>query len=216
MKGTEKRIRLLLVDDHALFREGLVRLLAAEPGFEVMAHCSSAAEGLRALSRTSVDVVLLDVDLGTERGIDFLRSARREGFSGPVLVVTAGLSEDEAATFIGQGASGIFLKRDSAQLLAEGIRTVADGRAWIDQRSLASLLAGRETPAAEEGGRLTVREKEVLRGVFDGLANKEIGTRLGVSESSIKAVLQQLFQKTGVRTRSQLVRIVLEQYAGEL
>ncbi len=216
MKGTDKSVRLLLVDDHALFREGLARLLAAEPGFQVMAHCSSAAEGLRALPRTSVDVVLLDVDLGGERGIDFLRRARREGFTGPVLVVTAGLNEGEAASFLTQGASGIFLKRDSVQLLAEGIRTVAEGRAWIDQRSLASLLAGRETSATDERGSLTERERDVLRGVFDGLANKEIGTRLGVSESSIKAVLQQLFQKTGVRTRSQLVRIVLEQYAGEL
>lgn len=210
------QIRLLLVDDHTLFREGLARLLGAEPDLQVVAHCSSVGDGLRALAATPVDVVLLDVDLGSERGIDFLQRARTEGFAGPVLVVTAGLTEGEAASLIGQGASGIFLKRDSAQLLAEGIRTVAEGRAWIDQRSLTSLVAARETPSVEERGSLTEREREVMRGVFDGLANKEIGSRLGVSESSIKAVLQQLFQKTGVRTRSQLVRIVLEQYAGEL
>ena len=71
-------------------------------------------------------------------------------------------------------------------------------------------------PSVEERGSLSEREREVLRGVFDGLANKEIGSRLGISESSVKAVMQQLFQKTGVRTRSQLVRIVLEQYAGQL
>jgi DNA-binding NarL/FixJ family response regulator len=77
-------------------------------------------------------------------------------------------------------------------------------------------VPGRKARAAEERSRLTEREGEVLRGVFDGLANKEIASRLGVSKSSVKAVLQQLFHKTGVRTRSQLVRIALEQYAEEL
>jgi DNA-binding NarL/FixJ family response regulator len=208
-------IRILLVDDHALFREGLARLLATEPGLLVAAHCSSVADALKALAATAIDLVLLDVDLGNERGFDFLARARRDGFEGPVLIVTAGVSGREAAELIGLGAAGIFLKQDSAQLLAEGIRTVASGRAWIDQRFLASLVGGHPAGGLEGKG-FSVREREVLRGVFDGLANKEIATRLGVSESGIKAVLQQLFQKTGVRTRSQLVRIVLEEYAQDL
>jgi DNA-binding NarL/FixJ family response regulator len=211
-----RRIKILLVDDHALFREGLARLLSAEADFDVAAHCSTVADGLNALASAPVDMVLLDVDLGNERGFDFLRRARQQGFEGPVLIVTAGLSQSEAASLIGQGAAGIFLKQDSAQLLANGIRTVADGRAWIDQRSLASLVGGRQAPDSRERKDLTERERQVLRGVFDGLANKEIASRLQVSESSVKAVLQQLFDKTGVRTRSQLVRMVLEQYSHEL
>lgn len=209
------RIRLLVIDDHALFREGLARLLASEPDLEVTAHCGSVAEGLEALASTTVDLVLLDVDLGNERGFDFLVRARRQGFAGPVLIVTAGMAESEATLLIAQGAAGIFLKQDSAQLLAKGIRTVADGRAWIDQRYLTSLV-GRPLRQPDDGKGLTKREREVLRGVFDGLANKEIGSRLEVSESAVKAVLQQLFQKTGVRTRSQLVRVALEKYSQEL
>jgi DNA-binding NarL/FixJ family response regulator len=216
MKEAPRRIRILLVDDHALFREGLARLLSAEADFEVAAHCSSVVDGLNAFASTAIDLVLLDVDLDNERGLDFLLRARQQGFEGPVLIVTAGLSQSEAASLIAHGAAGIFLKQDSAQLLAKGIRTVADGRAWIDQRSLASLVGIRQAPDSPEHRGLTEREKQVLRGVFDGLANKEIASRLRVSESSVKAVLQQLFDKTGVRTRSQLVRMVLEQYSHEL
>ena len=209
-------IRILLVDDHALFREGLARLLGAEDDFAVTAHCGSAAEGLQTLASTGVDVVLLDVDLGKERGVDFLVEARRQGFEGPVLVVTAGMTDSEAALLIARGAAGIFLKQDSAQLLAHGIRTVAEGRAWIDQRHLASLVGAGQARKTGEPRGLTERERDVLRGVFDGLANKEIASRLRVSESAVKAVLQQLFHKTGVRTRGQLVRVALERYARDL
>jgi DNA-binding NarL/FixJ family response regulator len=209
------RIRVLLVDDHALFREGLARLLGSEADLEVAAHCATIAEGLRTLAAEQIDVVLLDLDLGNERGLDFLVRAREQGFEGRVLVVAAGMTQSEASRLISLGAAGIFLKRDSAQLLAKGIRTVADGRAWIDQRFLSSLVGGAAPGQVDERKGLSPREREVLRGVFDGLANKEIATRLAVSESSVKAVLQQLFHKTGVRTRSQLVRIVLEQYSQE-
>jgi two-component system nitrate/nitrite response regulator NarL len=209
-------IRILLIDDHALFREGLARLLGAEPDCEVVAHCASVAEALAVLAATRVDLVLLDVDLGNERGFDFLSKARRNGFEGHVLVVTAGLTENEAALLIAQGAAGIFLKKDSTQLLAEGIRTVVGGRAWIDRRYLTSLFgAGPHLPETERA-KLTVREQQVLRGVLDGLANKQIASRLEVSESAVKAVLQQMFHKTGVRTRSQLVRVALERYSRDL
>lgn len=216
MTDPAARIRILLVDDHALFREGLARLLASEPDFEVVAHCASVGEAIKALAANPVHLVLLDVDLGNERGLDFLLRSRQEGYAGPVLVVTAGMVESEAALLIGQGAAGIFLKRDSTQLLAEGIRTVASGRAWIDQAYLASLVGGRPAgpPAGPED--LSDRERAVLRGVFDGLANKEIAARLQMSESSIKGILQQMFHKTGVRTRSQLVRVALERYSREV
>jgi DNA-binding NarL/FixJ family response regulator len=197
VSGRASRIRILIVDDHALFREGLARLLGAEPDLEVAAHCGSVAEGLELLDARAIDLVLLDVDLGRERGLGFLVGARQRGFQGPVLVVTAGMSDGEAAQLVAEGAAGVFLKQDSTQLLAEGIRTVASGRAWIDQRYLASLVGSREAPPAERRKGLTERERDVLRGVFDGLANKEIADKLGISESSVKAALQQLFQKTG-------------------
>ena len=211
-----RTIRIVLVDDHALFREGLSRLLGTERDFQVVAQCGTVKDALDVLSREPADVVLLDVDLGPERGSEFMAGARRIGFRGRVLVVTAGLRDDEAAFFLREGAAGIFLKHDSPAVLARSIRHVMDGEASIDQRLLAGLM--RTAAEEEEPGRaaLTDRERGVLRGVFEGQANKEIAVQLGISESSVKAALQQLFQKTGVRTRSQLVRIALEQYRDQL
>jgi two-component system nitrate/nitrite response regulator NarL len=209
-------IRLLILDDHALFRESLARLLAAEPDFEVVGQCGSVEEALRAVGSTAVDLVLLDLDLGSGRGADFVARAREVGFTGRILVVTAGLTDSEAGRLLAQGASGIFFKDDSAALLAKGIRTVVDGEAWIDQRYLATILRSQRGDETRPRPTFTRREREVLRGVFEGLANKEIGARLEISESSVKAALQQLFDKTGVRTRSQLVRIALEKYGAEL
>jgi two-component system nitrate/nitrite response regulator NarL len=214
---TEQTIQILLIDDHALFRESVSRLLAAEPGFDVAAHCGTIEEALRILKRKSVDVVLLDFDLGQHDGREFVRLAKEQGFRGKILVVTAGVDGTAAADLIRAGISGVFRKHDSATLLARGIRDVIAGKVWFDQEQLQTALTSGLSPSREKRtGRFTEREQQVLSGVFEGLANKEIANRIGVSESSVKATLQQLFSKTGVRTRSQLVRIVLEQHRDQL
>jgi len=210
-------IRILIVDDHTLFRESVARLLAAEAGFEVVGHCASAAEALRTLADRTVDIVLLDFDLGGENGLDLVRAARRHGFRGKVLVVTAGIDRRRAAELIESGIAGVFMKHNSAASLARGIRDVMAGLVWLDQELLeAAWVAGARPVPASGTRRLTERERQVLSGVFEGLANKQIAGRLGVSESSVKASLQQLFSKMGVRTRSQLVRVVLEHHREEL
>ena len=124
-------------------------------------------------------------------------------------MVTAGMTATESSTALRLGAAGIFLKHNAAGTLAQAIRLIAGGATWIDQRVLHLLADGAEQ-REQRDLILTAREEQVLQGVFEGLANKEIATRLNVSESSVKATLQQLFRKSGVRTRSQLVRIALE------
>jgi two-component system, NarL family, nitrate/nitrite response regulator NarL len=94
--------------------------------------------------------------------------------------------------------------------LLEAIRQVARGGEWMDAKAVASEIAGAEPPAQEMTGALTQRELQVLRSVFEGLTNKEIAHKTGVSQSSVKATLQRLFEKTGVRSRAQLVRIAIE------
>jgi len=123
-----------------------------------------------------------------------------------------------AAELIHSGISGVFLKHDSAALLVQAIRDVMAGKVWLNQDQLQTALRTQVgTPARDNRTRpFTVREQQVLSGVFEGLANKEIAARIGVSESSVKATLQQLFSKTGVRTRSQLVRVVLEQHRDQI
>jgi|SRR5215468_789066 len=208
----EKTITILLVDDHALFRESVARLLGAESGFEVIPPCGTVEEALEVLRKVHVDIVLLDYDLGQHDGIEFMQAAKKAGFAGRVLVVTAGVEESKVAQLIHTGISGIFMKHNSAGLLAQGIRDVIAGKVWFDQQLLQDAISASNKRRAIS--KFTQRERQVLSFVFEGLANKEIAERIGVSESSVKATLQQLFSKTGVHTRSQLVRIALEQYKG--
>jgi two-component system nitrate/nitrite response regulator NarL len=210
-------VHILLLDDHTLFRESAGRLLAAEPGFEVAAHCGAIGEALQILRRKAIDIVLLDFDLGESDGRQFLRLAKEQGFRGKVLVVTTGVDAGVAAELIRSGISGVFRKHDSAALLAQAIRDVMTGKVWLNQEQLQTALNSEAAvPRETRSRRFTEREQQVLSYVFEGLANKEIAARIGVSESSVKATLQQLFSKTGVRTRSQLVRIVLEQHRDQI
>jgi DNA-binding NarL/FixJ family response regulator len=204
-------IRLLLLDDHILFREGLSRLLASEPDFEMVGHCGIAAEALSMLRRCPVDIVLLDFDLGEDHGSHFISAARQAGYTGKILMITAGMTATESSIVLQLGASGIFLKHNSPVTLAKAIRLVASGEMWMDQKVIQLMAEGVHQREAQGIRRLlTEREQEVLRYIFEGLTNKEIAGQIGVSEGAIKATLQQLFQKTRVRTRSQLVRIALE------
>jgi DNA-binding NarL/FixJ family response regulator len=203
-------IRLLLLDDHILFREGLRRLLVSEPDFETVAECGTPAEALAVLARSHVDMILLDFDLEDDTGTRFISSAIAGGYKGKILMVTAGMSPPDISASWKLGISGIFLKHSSPATLLEAIRTVAAGGEWIDPKLAAGAGRGLESKVPTSTGQLTAREQQVLRSVFEGLTNKEIAHRIGVSQSSVKATLQQLFEKTGVRTRGQLVRIAIE------
>ena len=204
-------IRLLLVDDHVLFRQSLRRLLASETEFEVVDDCGTTNDAIEILRTRPVDVVLLDFDLGQDYGNRFISAARYAGHTPKILMVTAGMTATESAAALQLGAAGIFLKHASPAELAEAIRAVASGATWVPQSIIRLINASTEVESSpHEKPHLTEREEQVLQGVFEGLANKEIGVRLNVSESAIKSTLQQLFRKTHVRTRSQLVRIALE------
>ena len=209
------RLRTLLVDDHALFRESVAMVLAVEPQFEIL-HCATIKDALRIIVQAPVDVVLLDHDLGAERASQFLPSAKQAGFLGRVLIVSAWVSDTEARRLLRQGVAGIFVKQSSLSELAEAIRMVANGGTWLDKR-YARLSEGSPNPAVEDlRPQFNERQRKVLRFVLEGLSNKEIAGFLQISESYVKAILQELFQKTGVRTRGQLVRIALEQYEDQL
>ena len=213
MPDLTEPIRILLIDDHALFRESLARLLENEPGFQLVGQCGLLDEALETLRRAPVDIVLLDFDLGGRDGTQFIHEAKQRGFGGQVLVVTAGVEEDEAADLIRAGVSGIFMKHKSTPVLMQAIRDVMAGKVWFDRALLRGAATSWARPQSDPGrGRFTSRERQVFSYVLEGRANKEIAGRIGVSESSVKATLQQLFSKTGVRTRSQLVRVALEQY----
>jgi two-component system, NarL family, nitrate/nitrite response regulator NarL len=208
-------VRILLIDDHSLFRESLVRLLEAEPDFRVVAHCATVSEGIHLLSSTAVDVVLLDYDLGEEVGTDLLQEVRARRHTAKVLMVTAGMSDSVARNALKTGVAGVIFKHSGTGQLIEAILKVAKGEMWLDSGAIRSLIAGTEQRSEpnQTTHLLTDRQRKVLRGILNGLTNKEIASTLQVSETSIKAVIQELFNKAGVRTRSQLVRVALEKYS---
>src|ERR1700730_9884079 len=174
MSEPAERIRILLIDDHALFRESIARLLGRERGFDLVAHSGSIEEALVVLRQSPVDLVLLDFDLGQRDGIDFMRLAKEQGVNAKILIVTAGMEPGQAAELIRSGISGIFMKRHSAALLAHSIRDVMAGRLSFDQELFQKAMAG-GTRAPDEAliGHFTSRERQVLSYVFEGLANKE-------------------------------------------
>ena len=216
METTAPTINVLLVDDHGMFREGLARLLEREPALTIVGQCSSSSEALKMLHDSGANMVLLDVDLGSERALDFVQEARRSGFEGQVLVVTAGVSGQEAVQLVQSGVAGILHKHHSADALRDAIQRVAAGGACLEDEYLPSLFRSADRTRAGNRPRLTEREKQILRFIFQGFTNKEIGVRLQVSEAAVKAALRVLFDKLGTRTRAQLVKVALEQFRDQL
>jgi DNA-binding NarL/FixJ family response regulator len=208
------KTKILLVDDHLLFRESVARLLSVESDLDVIAQAGSASEAAEKATRLRPDLVLLDFDLGDTDGLDFIRSFRAQNAKSKVLLVTAGVDDAAASELIRLGVSGIFTKHSSPAQLVAAIRSVLAGRVWLEQDRLSRIIASEKShPVTPLNEQFTAREQQVLSLVFEGLANKEIASRLGISESSVKAALQQLFEKTGVRTRAQLVRVALERHS---
>ncbi len=210
-------IRLMIVDDHAMFREAIAEKLGKEADMSVVATCANGSEALDLLRKgVQPTMILLDFDLGRERVIDFLHDAREAGFSGQVLIVTAGVSGREAVQLVQAGVRGILHKHHTPQTLCDTIRQVARGEPFLENAYLGSVFHSLDETRHMGGPHLTDRDKAVLRLLFRGLANKEIAARLDVSEGAVKSSISQLFQKLSVRTRAQLVKVALEQYSDEL
>jgi two-component system nitrate/nitrite response regulator NarL len=209
-------IRILLVDDHAMFRDSLARMLEKEADFAVTGQAGSATEGLAALAQGKANLVLLDVDLGGERALDFVKGSRAAGFEGHILVVTAGVSDQEAVQLVQAGVSGILHKHHSTEELCNSIRQIANGEVCIEQAYIAPLFRAVDRTRAPKRANLTDRDKTVLRGILQGLSNREIAGRLQISEGAVKASVRHVCEKLSVRTRSQLVKVALEQYKDQL
>jgi len=130
-------------------------------------------------------------------------------------MVTAGMRDSVTREVLSAGVSGVIFKHSGPGQLIEAIHRVAQGEMWLDTGAIRSLIAtsDKKPLALQDVQPLTERQREVLHGILDGLTNKEIASKLQASESSIKAVIQELFHKAGARTRSQLVRIAIEKYS---
>ena len=191
--------RIVLADDHALFRQGLRSLLRQQPDFEVVAEVERAADLLSTLAVTPCDLLLLDLQMERWMVNDI------ENLSGVtrVIVLTASERVEDGLAAIRLGARAIVQKRFAVETLMEAIRAVHEGLVWMPatlQAELASQL--RSAPAVK----LTARESEVVRCVALGMRNAEIAERCQISEATVKTHINNIFQKLDVRDRVELTR----------
>lgn len=214
--ATTEIIRVVVIDDHMMFREGVTHMLEREADLKVVGQFASSTEALRSIGTTAVDVALLDVDLGTERALEFVVAAKEKGFEGKILVVTAGISDQEAVRLVQGGVAGILHKHNSTEMLCTTIRKIAHGEVHLEKDYLSSLFRSVERSRPARPTKLTERDKTVLRYILQGLSNREIAERTDLSEAAVKASLRQVFGKLGVRTRAQAVKVTLEQYSDQI
>jgi DNA-binding NarL/FixJ family response regulator len=201
-------IRVALVDDQAIVRAGLARILAPDDGFLVVAECADGREAVEQLPALHPDVVLMDIRMPALDGIA-ATAKLRAGAEPPVILVLTTFDEDEVLWgAIEAGASGFVLKDSSAEDLIAAVRAVAGGGAWFDPGVAPRVLGEYRrlvAPAAREEERLdslTEREHEVLRMVARGATNSEIAAELYLAETTVKTHIGNIFTKLGVRDRA--------------
>ena len=210
----KRRIRILIVDDHALVRSGLRTILDTEPDIEVVGEAGDGHAALELAQELLPDVVLMDINMGDWDGVTATRRVRNYVPSARVIVLTNYDEDDLVFSSIRAGASGYLLKEVTAQQLTNSIRTVADGFSLIypsvARRVLDEFGQLRTTPTSDDDvySDLTPREREVLRLVASGRANKEIGAQLGISERTVKTHISNIFSKLELTDRTQAALFV--------
>jgi two-component system, NarL family, nitrate/nitrite response regulator NarL len=197
-------IRLVLADDHPLLLDALARLVGQEPDMEVVARCGDGEAALRAAREHRPDVLVLDLRMPRLGGMEVLRRVAGEAPGVRVVVLAGELDEGGLLEAVRLGARGVVLKDAGPDVLVRCVRTVHEGGQWLDShvagRALERLLA-RETARQRVTAVLTPREVELVELVSQGLRNKEVAARLGISEGTVKIHLHRIYDKLGVGSR---------------
>ncbi|GAA1955603.1 response regulator [Kitasatospora viridis] len=199
-------IRLLIVDDHPIVRDGLRGVFEGDPDFEVAGEAGDGAEGVRQALALAPDVVLMDLRMAGTGGVEAIRRLRELAPALRVLVLTTYDSEADVLPAVEAGATGYLLKDAPREELVRAVRATAQGQTVLAPTVAAALLGRMRAPApAAPVEALTERELEVLRLVADGSTNKESARRLFISEATVKTHLLHLYAKLGVRDRAAAV-----------
>lgn len=208
-----KTVRIVLVDDHTVVRAGLRMLIESRPGLQVVGEAATTSEALTVAREAQPDIILLDLDLGGDNGLDILPELFTTAKQARVLMLTGVRDPEEHHRAVRLGAMGVVLKEKAADDLLKAIEKVHAGEVWLDGALMARVL-GRSGPVGEvarvnpETARissLTEREREVIALICEGLQNKLIGERLFISETTVRHHLTSIFDKLGVANRLELV-----------
>ena len=196
-------IRVLIADDHGVVRDGLAGVIAAQSDLEVVATVENGAEAVESCRSEQPDVVLMDLEMPLLNGIEATRIIREEHPDTAVLVLTSFSDARRITAALDVGAAGYLLKDSSAEDVVRGIRAAAEGGAPLDPQAARLLLEAREAPDPLEG--ISPREREVFALLLDGMPNKLIAQRLGISEKTVKTHLTNIFRQIDVTDRLQAV-----------
>jgi DNA-binding NarL/FixJ family response regulator len=194
-------IRLMIVDDHAVVRDGLERLFITADGIEVAGSAGDGVEALALAGTTAVDVVLMDLSMPGMDGIEATRRLRDEHPDVKVVVLTTFHDQQRIMDALSAGAAGYLLKDAGPDEVIAAVRAVMTGGVPLDPKAARVLLDAQRLPKA--GPQLSDREQQVLALLMTGLANKQIARQLGIAERTVKAHLTSIFQQLGVTDRTQ-------------
>jgi len=203
-------IRLLIVDDHSVVREGLRAFLRLQEGIDVVGEAAGADEAIRVAAAASPDVVLLDLVMPDGDGVGAIRRILEVAPGARVLVLTSFADDAQIFAAMAAGAAGYLLKDVDPGALADGIRDVHAGRPALHP-SVAARLMRRGGGTARTHGEITAREHDVLRLVVEGLPNKQIAQRLGIGEKTVKTHVSRVLAKLGVADRTQAAVLAIRE-----
>ncbi len=213
-------IRIVIADDHPIFRDGLRRLLEAEPDLKVVGEACDGAEAVKFARQLKPDILLLDLAMPRHPGLEALRemSSGQASNSVRVILLTAAAEKNQIVEALQLGARGVVLKDSATQLLLKSIHTVMAGEYWVGRESVSNLVqflrtlmqsSGEEARQKKFG--LTPRELEIVSTVVAGYSNKEIAEYFKISEDTVKHHLSNIFDKLGVSTRLELALFAVNQ-----
>jgi DNA-binding NarL/FixJ family response regulator len=205
-----RKTRILIADDHTIFRDGLRRLLESEPEFQVVGEAGDGAEALQLSQQLKPDILLLDLAMPRMPGLETLRELSTQGSSVKTILLTAAIEKRQIVEALQMGARGVIMKDAATTLLMKGIRTVMNGQFWVGREAVADMVsylrdkAAQQPPSPAKAYGLTKRELEILSTIVSGLSNKEIAQKFSLSEDTVKHHLTNIFDKVGVSSRLEL------------
>ena len=218
MDKNDPSVRIVIADDHTIFRDGLRRLLEAEPDLEVVGAAAAGAAAVPPPRRLPPDILLLDLAMPRVPGMDALRelSTADEALKTKIIVLTAAVERIQIVQALQMGARGVVMKEAATQLLMKAIRTVMGGQYWIGREAVGDIVDFMRTNASGEklprNFGLTKREMEILTAIVAGLSNKEIARRFALSEDTVKHHLTNIFDKVGVASRLELALFAINNH----